>query len=94
MLCTNRLYAAKPMFNLVKLKPRPNEQALFGEHLKFCLSSKMLVGLTITQTCAWQIFLLLVTSKKVVEKFQKHLQANCAYPLQYVCRRGQEHRHA
>ena len=36
--------------------PKPNEQALFGKHLKFFLTSTMFFSLAITQTCARQIF--------------------------------------
>ena len=57
------------------LKPRPNEKALLGKHLKFCLSSIMLVSLEITQICAWQT--VFACDKQTM--FLKHWQAKCAW---------------
>ena len=52
------------------VKSCPNGQTLFGKHFKFCLSSTMFVGLTTTQTHAWQTFFACHKQKIFLKSFK------------------------
>ena len=70
-----------------RFKPQSNLQTLFGKHLKFCLSSKMFVGLATTQTRTRQTSFCLCQAKNVFEMTSKMCLSS------YVCRGGQTGKH-